>query len=684
MVDINILLNNVETSLIKKYFEKEYIMYEDNKVIFINQIILESIINDLLLNNKKDSIYFIKALKNNADKKYYEFLYYINQDNFNKAHIKLLELDIINSNKYKHIILLFRALLENKEINIEDIKLNKYDNEYYDNIVEIIKKYISKKQFGIVSHFMNYILDIDDSIFNRTLLNIISKLKYKCNYIVDSTSIDNEVVLNAMRKREIDFLSYIELEDYTNAGTILSDLRYMYENNYKLDVIQMLLMNLRKIRKNTRMVSKRNLLGVVGELDGVLLSLLKEGDLYRVNTLINDAVNEDEFSISNMVYKILIDRIMFYNKRNMNYIERELFLNLNGTKNDDEVLAKYNINSLNVDHLKAMESEDDDIDINVNYYKLYLNYYNNKKYIEAKEALIKFKKKLSSLNIFKDVEYLLKELDILIENENDDADKVNKCHNLYDVGLRKFNSGNYVAAYRCFKELIDNSKNPNPKIWCLIGDSLFNLGFIDDALDIYLGCEGVFLSPEHYLSLIECFFIKEDYDNVIKYAPKYEYYYPGENCRLHYMLSISYASIGDFDSAIDELGICNFINNTYNNIYYEYEDEAAIINKLKNGENVKMYTIDDFVDFTLNDRDINLEDSILNMNSLDVLSKSSEYELLESKIDYLLSVAKIYFYSGKVDDCLLILSTLENTCKSTNEEEKVNKQLNAYRFNLKR
>lgn len=681
------LLNKfgINNNLIKFYQSQGKININDDLV----EIVDNSVILNILMSNLNDDNLeeFIISIVDEVTRDYCYLIYYLYTENLKQAKVYLEKIDVTSLNSpYKEVYELYNFIL-NDEGN--DFKIIYEDNKFLKHHIALIKKYIKLKQYKIAEDILDKVLEKENNIELKILKNVLAVLPSKTIYIVDDTDIIDPITLEGLRKIERSLLINLELEDYESFSIDMMNLKYIYQGTNVLSIIDLFLINYRKLLTNYKTVGKTNLMGAFGQLDEIVLGLLKSNDYYRIWDLVIEYYDNSEYSIKLEIYKILIDRIISYNKRNMGFIKKEIDLSTS-LDNTLGIISKHNLTSISIEDI--YQEEEEEIDLKFNYYKLYEDYLKDKKYKEAKNALNNFKKKMKMINVFVDVEYLIKELDVLIENDNDLDVNKNNANIYFNKAMLDFNNQKYESAIFYFREYNKYVKVENPRILVMIAKCYMKLDSYDRALSYFIEAENKFVYPIDYISIIECLIKLEMFDKVIDYVPKYDYYYPDENPYLYYLLSIAYVNLKEYDLAIDALNTVESINVVHFNVDVPCDIEKDIINKLRNGINVDMYRMTDFINYDLSDdeKKIRKEIEILEKQcNGDLLKKiTSDFnddEYVKDKIDYLFTVLKIFNLNDRTEEVLTLIKFIEDLICSLeipkNDLNEFNKVLGIYKKN---
>ncbi len=588
------------------------------------------------------------------------------------------------NNKYQDIVNLYDFILNDRKG--DNLRITYDDNEYIGAFVNLVKKYILKHQYAIAKDLLDELLQIDNNIYLQILMRVCTCLSSKTIYIVDESNIKDAATREGIARMERKML--IDLEKGDNL-LLNKNFNNLISFDICLDVYENLVSLFKMVnnfRNNYRLLSNRDLRAVYGDLDSVVSALVSSQDFYRLKNVLDQYVSDNkDFSLKVEMYKILINRIMEYNRRNKEYIDRERLTSIN-PHNEKSLIERYPVSSISVDSIDE-ETYMLQVDFSKNYYEYYQILYDKKRYLEAKRALLQFKVNMSSLEVNINVDYLLKELDVLIANEKDvNASKVNELLTLAD------NESNKMQKIRMYLGALKYQTVKNPRIMSKIGNLYYELHNFREALKYYQEADEVFLYPEDYIIMMELFIKCKQYKEVVSVARKYENYYPEENAYIYYLLSIAYANLGYFDLADDALATADAINVAIYNMPVEYAREHEIINNLKNNIASSLYTIDDFVSYDLTKQEKELLGKIDDLKRTDEVNYFTRLKkeglsknTIADKIDYLLMVMKVFNYKEdeeRVNDLMTFIEALiENEDVPREIKESTEKTLSLYKLN---
>lgn len=678
----------ISDNIINYYMQNKQIVLEDNNFKLSGNLLIRLFLDNL--KNGKTSTLVIKKLSDDEFvQSYIQLLSYLYNGELNKARLMLTIIDESYPNsEYKDVINLYNFILN--DIEVDDLKIIYDDNEFIGRSINLVKKYLRKHQYTICCDILEEILKVEDNIYLQILRNVCKNLPTNTIYIVDESNIKDEATREGIARIERKVLIELEQgESLINSKNFYNLASFGIREDIYETIIK-LLQWANYYKANYRKVSNRDSRAVYGDLDDVVSALITSEDFYRLKEVIDNISNpKNPFSIKVQIYKILVDTIMDYSKRNNKFIDRERLTSLN-KKNEQMLIERYPVSSISVDTIDD-EVSAIKVDFSQNYFQVYKNYYNIKKYKEAKRALQQFHVNMSSLDVSMNLDYLFKELDILIESNQDSEVNKSKVEGLIKEAEEK-TENDKLGAIALYLESLKYQSIKNPRIISRIGRLYLEAGDYHEALKYYKEADKTLLYPDDYITVIELLIKTKNYEEVPIYARKYDIYYPEENAYVYYLLSIAYANMSVYDLAEDALETADAINVTCYNTPIEYAREHEIINNLKNNKDDVMYTIDDYVSYDLNEQERELLDKIDKLKHQDkssyIVSLKQEglnKKTYEERFTYLLTLIKIFNYkedNETVEDLigfvesLITRDSIPDAIKETTE-----KKLGLYKLN---
>ncbi len=531
------------------------------------------------------------------------------------------------------------------------------NNKEANNIMYHVFKYIDLKMYREAQMLLITFIQQTNSYYGKILLTGL-EIKYSnkdvIEYMIDESQYDSDVVIENMKMNELALLTAIELEDYSTAYTLIENIQNIYAKHQEplpFTVMAALVKEIKSLETNHRKTSKHVGNRITGDSDSVIYRLLSETDYYRLETFIKEELESHNRSIKYEIYNILLDRIMFLNKCNVEYVKDTMAIDVQ-SKPLSEVLKLNHIPDMDEEFINNLLNPPKiEEEPNVNYYQVYKKLYKERDFVGAKEALIKFDRTLKRMGIYKNIDYELNELDAWIENIKDLDDESRQAFiDTYEDSLKLIKEKKYNQAINLLLYLYSYGSVPNYKLSSLIGLCYFEQKDYVLAVEYYSKARDGYRSPEDIYNLIYSYFKLGNYKAALKLVPKYEHYYPEENVKLHYIESICYVKLHEYASAIDSLETCEAMNVLNYNMPIAYEREKQIIKKILNGKKIDCYTENDFVDYELTNEEKKLAEDIssgeISVSSI-IRKGSLNYHSLNDKIEYLFSCAKVYLQMKK-------------------------------------
>ena len=606
--------------------------------------------------------------------------------------------DLLELGKLKdidgEIIIVDDILFTDYIINLLDLSIDptvyfekeKNDNSYLYHIY----RYIDTHMYAEAAYLLSiYNKDYPNCYYSHLLYDGLLKLEDKTEYILEDDKYESDVVKNNLKRKELELLATIELDQQKESYRLTKELKQLYsahQESLPFVVIAELMMELRRLSTNHRRVSKHTDLTCTGDFDSVMLGLLKEQDYYRLERFLKEEIDsKSNPSIKLEIYNALVDELVYLNAQNLKYIKDSMVIDVESKSLEETI--KYN-------HIPYMTDEFITQLLNppivekhdTNYYSIYEEHLKKKEYVKAREALVKFDADMKRMNIFKDVDYQLNELSILINmkdtlTEEEMSQYEKECDEIDSL----IKDNNYMDAITRLVKLEKDDRYSNPFISNKIGLCYYSLKNYPKAIEYYSKAKQGFIYPEDIYNLIYSYFKVGRYNKALALIPRYDYYYPEENIKLYYIESICHVKLKEYAEAIDSLESCEAMNVIYYNMPIEYRREKEIIDKIKNGKNISCYTEDDFVSYDLTDDEVKLRNEIAkgettlpNLIRLGTLKKYG----LRDKIEYLLSCAKVYLQMGLEDEgtelCRFINSMLQDPRLDNKEKETFTLRLKNY------
>lgn len=671
------------------------IRIEDLEKIGISRFVIDiktstddlEIIDDSVIvhnNNFYDEV-FLKCL-NNSDmyktildcmdesdiKRYYSGVYEILFGDIKNARRLINSVDDFNQD-----VANFKIILNGEHM---DNSYPRY-NEYLERFVALLDKYINDCNYLLCSEVIDLIMTYDNCFYLSVLKVLVTKLEDKIEYIADPLYYRNKVVLENYYKFERKLFFKLEMGLIEEVAKINDDMKYLYQDQSPLvfDIINLMITKIRMLNNNRRFIASHNEMGVVGDFDSVLIMLFTENDFYRVIELVNRKYKENPHSIKLNMYKKLTDIMKFYLDRNNEFIKAEMELRTVSDITVEEIVGPYPLSSISGELLSNVESTNEDyIDDNINYYELYRESLEKKDYRSALDAIRKFQLKLRRLGSNVSFDYIEKDMMIRIENSTNDKKNIEKYEYYLGFANKYRKEGEYEKAICYYYDAFKYCIKRNPILLCKVAECYVGLDDYLSAIKMYEVTLKDYMYPEDILKYMDVLLKHGDYGKVIEVSKVYESYYPLDNPRVHYMLSICFIHLRDYGEAIAELWMTENINNEVYGATYELVYEANIIKKLEAGEEVIPYDMSTFVDFEMSDYDKKVKkrydkyEEIVNDPLGSIFSTiGTDEDTFDNKMNYLFSLLKIFILNNEEGKAKKVYSFIGEFIEKTDEPENV-------------
>lgn len=565
-----------------------------------------------------------------------------------------------------------------------------FEKEPNDNsLLYHVYKYIELRMFKEAELLLDkYIKENNNSLFAKMLYIGLDKLEDRTDYILDDTKYESEEMKKQLKKKELELLAAIELDHQKEGYKILQDLKSIYKYNQEslpLLIIDDFMMELRRLSTNHRRVSHHTDYNMTGDLDSVIMGLLKDMDYYRLDTFVKEELEGlTNPSVKYEIYHLFMEQLMYLNNKNLKYIKDTMKIDVE-SKSLSEVLRYNHLPRLDHNFIYDLTHPQKEEEPYINYYPIYEQYKKERNYVVAKQSLEKFNTQMKRRNIYKNIDYELNELDILIKNSNVDEETKSNMIQLEEESNTLIEAKEYEFAIDKLLELYNLGNIPNQFIYNKIGYCYYMNKQYPEAIDYYSKAPEGFISPDDIEYLIYSYFKVGKYEDALRLIPNYEMYYPDENVRLHYIESICHVKLKEFNEAYDSLESCEAMNVVYYNMPIAYNREKEIIDKIKNGKKIDCYSDEDFVSYELTEEETKLASEIaknkVNLTSL-VRSGDLTIHSLKDKIEYLMSCAKVYLQMGLEEEgtklCKFINAMLQDPRLETKEKEVFTLRLKNY------
>lgn len=573
---------------------------------------------------------------------YLNMLYSLYDGDFLTARASLKKLkkkDILLDKKDE--ILMYDFILND---NDNDFNVPFFDNEYLKGTMKIIKKYIKLRQFKIAGDLLDQVLRVEKSKTLIILKRVLDKTPHKTKYIVDDNyQVNDSVTYEGIAALERNLIVSYEMGDYVTLGKNADLLSAIMHNDLFVKNIRALLGLLLEFTKNDALIFKHAITREYGDIDSVLNKCIKSRELYDVYDNINSSLDNSTFNTKLYLYKIILDDIMKFNKRNL----RNVVVNGIGFNEAEESLDKYE---------ELIDAE---------------------KFDEAKKILDDPNSGLDNYD------YLIKEVDTMFANR-DVQQKID------DICAYADSSNDPHTIIKNYETALMLQVKKDPIFYVKIAAAYEELGNYAEALFFLEDAEKLYAFPDTYLKMMELFSRCGRFDKVLEYHKKYETYYPEVNSYDYYLLSIAYMNTCKYDEAMKALDMAESINQEINGILYCFEIERDTIARLMKGDNAFPYTCDDFVSVEIDYVDegiIAKMDSYLMQEGKTVkrfiLDSLQAFDNIRDSMLYLLNIVKILVlspqdYSDEIDfisEMIRNYETREETKKYTLEKLSIYKSV---------
>lgn len=684
MISYDELINlGLSDRVISNYLKNGSLIAENDNYIIKSDVVLSNIMKRALMTNIDVASRLFNYVSNE-----YQFYYLIMTNSIDEACVVLDKIT-----KKSKLLTIIEYFLFKTEINPEDIDVGviKNDNNLY--LYDLLNKYIYYREPDMVTFIILEMQKNSDLDFELFMINQVTRvLPVSSEYFYDNTDFnDNKVGFNYLTELERKLLFFIEIEDYEKALNLLDKLSNIYSKPISLMIVYLLIKKLKQMSIYHKLISSRDENVVLGDPFSVLLELIKNEDYYRFVEVVDELTDSlSNFSYVLEIYRLLIDRILLLNQSNLEHITKELRDNSNGTDEDIKLFGKYNLSSIPIALIENSISFDDiEIEENVDYYELYLKYYKDANYISAKDNLIKHIVKLKREKKKCKLEYLVKELDVLKYYDEKNTAKIKGiCEEAKKAEL----NGNILESISLMEDA--KCQNPvNPFDIAYIGSLYYQLGNYEEAYKYLNNARKSIIKPEHYVTLLLCLLKMDKYQETLELCDEYFDFYGEDINIVHYIKSICYLKLEQYEDALDEITSIEAINVVYHNNCASLDFEKNIIEDKKNGGSCE-FTMDDYIEFGLQEKEIPLYNRIKRIIaqledksniSEKFIEEAENIDDLNSRIEYLVSIMKILFLEelefegGKIAD--YIAENVENS-DSVDNKEKILRIAYAYNCNF--
>ncbi len=473
-------------------------------------------------------------------------------------------------------------------------------------------------------------------------------------YIVNLEDHGNDpVTVEGLHSLERELLYELESFDFMSAIDTANLLINIYQDSNPIfcDNLRNLLRIFSEMSQDNRLIGNYSEEILVGPSDFVLGGLLDSNDIYRADTIINNQLKENIYSIEWQIYFTLMFQIKTLNEKNMKKaIARtvaDASLDINNTWAFPETPFP-KITKEDMLRIKnGSETEVDDTD----YYSEYESaLFEDCDLDRAKEALEKYQKQSILSYDNDDYDYLFDEIKILKENKELGVD-LRKYNSALQFAMNYSEIGKYELAKNYAAKCYNLLQVKNPRVLCILGHIYYKTGDLKQAYYFYNEVINDSVAPDSLIEMAEVFYLSGEYRKALYAVNKYDSYEPMQNARIHYIAAASYLKLKKYDDSRSELDVCTTILSADDGLAIEFEDEREIIDSCEKGKE-KSFELDDYVDYELTDDEFviaqYLDENVAHANNiLDNINKDpKEYT---NNLKYLLSVTKVLFQSYDFD-----------------------------------
>lgn len=529
-----------------------------------------------------------------------------------------------------------------------DKTLKKISNDNYEDYL-LIFEYISNGNFRLALDLLNKINDNGyyPNLLRKAIENVPDKMSYMYN-----VKYSNESLKEFYHSIERDALIELDRGSFKKFAQKIALLKDVPEYEIYIDVISSFLNELNYLNTNKKFIGNRSDIYYMGNPLIIIKDLLDGKDYFRVNEVIISNITDEDFN--NTFYHI----IFILNSYLQKILKRNININYQRIKSD--VREINNINNLVGLDSKQLDSIDEyskkkKLNIKGSYQK-YLEYFNNKEYKKARDEIYALSISLDT----KSLNYLIKELDVLIYNSSNNKSNLIIWNKLIDKANELYNKHEYIDAIKYYEESINYDLKTNPSTLAKIGLCYYNEEDYKKAINYLEEADKSYLNPRLYFELSLAHYYIGNYKKSIEYGNMYQDYYGDTSPELHYLLSICYAELSDYQEALNEVSLSEISNvMTYDHEETMVSEKNKLI-ELSNGNDINLYNIDDFCKY------IPLPDN----KTVDLLS----YDDKDSLYNNILTMVNTF--SSSNNEKIQYLLLFSKKLKEIKERDILNKVLN--------
>lgn len=598
-----------------------------------------------------------REFSNTTEALFYTFFYYAMIGDIEEARNLYLSYFEDKSIYHTNALLVRYFYLEDDETLLID-----YLNE--NNIsLEYIKYYKSLKQCikdSNISIFLSICENLtqglgveDDFLSDICNVYLVDDVK-DILYLHDSLNYTSDTEKEILESQEEDLLFHVMENDFNQINSDLISLKQNYPivlHDF-LNVIYIFNIKIKGL-KDGSIDNLRCSKIFSGTQLAVIKSLIGANDFYRARDVIESL---DHASMEYLLlHEMINNAISFIKEREVNE-KIDMFASVQGVEDMIELLpygeiSRYDMKFIDfIESIISLENGREEVNTSINYYSLYETAYLNGDYLNAYKYILMFRNRIELNEGYKrDIDYLIndckaKVLNFLTGNKYLQIyyDRIYTCVDYEDwQGVLE-----NISLYNSISRFID------PKIICLFAYATFEKGDYERTIEYYETVGRGYLEPDDYKYLMEASYRLGDFDRVLKYGKIFNEYEKDSDVFVNYMMSSAYLILGYYEEALNMIRVCRELNDLfYSTMGNTYNNEEEIILGIQYGENLKPFTIDDFVDFNLSLEEEQYELDLLGLDDVFNLSavqtEMKKFKSREDKIEYMLSVLKILTVSER-------------------------------------
>ncbi len=642
---------------IERWTKSCYIYIENEMVDIISEDVYLEIMRIILMQYPSMFAEFIDYSYNASLVQYHQFLKSTLDGKIDESQklMRSLLKDKDFLEKYEDI-LLFVSIIE--EYKLKDLYIPEEENPLVQSQIFLYKKYLLSFNYPMAHEVLKKIRKIHDCLEYRVMDAILIGKRDTIKYILKPDIYPSAVTNDNLKRIEREALCSLELGEYNSFIKKIAELNHIYQNQDRncFQIILMLINEINKLEHNKRFVSSRSMFNLNGDFNSVLIALLTSRDYYRAHDLIEEELrNSQQFDIYLIMIFILIHTVMYFNKNNIEFLERQLNT-ANCTNIDDFFKGKTIFSKIDGNIIKRCEEQNNANEKNkINHYQMYKDAFNRHSYTLARDYLDRFLARLKSINININLGYLYKELDYLMVHEQEMPER-----NLEDIitkqklALRYIENKNYEEAIIAIEQWCNSLNYFHPRAQALLAKCYLEQKDFSSALKIYEESNNYYLYPLDYEDIIICLFNLGKYDKMEYYfnlRENYEY----SSLKIYYIMSIAAIKETNYEKAKSYLLKAEEVGLELYNYVPDYHKEIEIIDGLIAGKDVREYNLDDYIEYGFTEADELILDEVESYKkeyhedyiTMLLISISNKSISPKERVEYLLSVVKILKFNDK-------------------------------------